>query len=114
MGMDSFRFRPELKIVDFCDWLCQKARSKPQKPEQFRTWYEQISWQVAIHMRVGKSFVEATEAVQTGIETYQEAMVREILPSPKKPLKRKRDNEEHEARLSGTKARARVRNGTAQ
>ena len=71
-------FGPELKISEFCDWLCLRLRAKPNKLEQFRIWYEQLAWQLAMQMRVGKSFVEAIEHIRADLELYHETMPRQM------------------------------------
>lgn len=92
-------FGPELKIVEFCDWLCLRARARPHKLEQFRLWYEQVAWQLATQMRVGKSFAEAAEVIRADLELYQETMAKEVAPTPKRAQKRKLEDSADDSRL---------------
>ncbi|CAJ1393683.1 unnamed protein product [Effrenium voratum] len=89
-------FGPELKISEFCDWLCLRLRAKPNKLEQFRIWYEQLAWQLAMQLRVGKSFVEATEHIRADLELYHETMAKEITPAFKRGAKRKAEADDVE------------------
>lgn len=89
-------FGPELVIHEFCDWLRTRARLHPQRLDQFKSYYDQISWQLATLMRSNLTFAEATGAIREDTETYQKAMAPEISAAPTAPTKRRCEGETHD------------------
>lgn len=63
----------------YCDWCIAKARNRPQKLEQFKQWWEAASWRIAMKMRNGSTFGEASAEVMADVDLYNDHMSREVV-----------------------------------
>lgn len=70
----------ERHIHTYAEWMITKARSKPQKGEQFSLYWQWAGWQLAMAMRNGVTFQEATETIMKDINKFNEMMLKEIVP----------------------------------
>ena len=84
-AMILIRWGEERHIHTYCDWMIAKARSKPQKGEQFSLYWQWAGWQLAMAMRSGVTFQEATENIMKDLNKFNEMMLKEIIPDKKKP-----------------------------
>lgn len=67
----------EHEIHSFCDWMQQRARSRTDKMEQMVSFWHASMWKVAMAMRAGDTFGQATLTVQQDLEAFHEAMLKE-------------------------------------
>lgn len=84
-AMILVRWGEEKDVCGFCDWMTQKARSRPQKSEQFVAFWQASGWQLAMAMRSGVTFKEATTSIMKDIDRFNEYMAKEI-PADRKKL----------------------------
>ncbi len=79
----------EHEIHSFCDWMQQRARSKPDKMEQMVSFWHSSMWKIAMAMRAGETFGTAAQRVQQDLEAFHEAMTKEpnFKPKIKSPIK---------------------------
>ena len=66
------------------DWFIQKVRARPNKLENLRVFWESAGWKVAMGMRSGQSFGDASSEVMTDVDLLTEAMSCEV-PKETKP-----------------------------
>ena len=71
------RWGEEKDVITFCDWMTQKARSRPQKCEQFVAYWQAAGWHLAMSMRSGITFKEATTAIMKDMDRFNEHMAKE-------------------------------------
>ena len=72
----------ELDVVDYCDTMSQRARSRPTKCEQFNLYWSNCGWRLAMSMRDGMSFAAAAKQIIGDYDKFAEHMSKE--DSPKK------------------------------
>lgn len=84
-AMILVRWGEERHIHTYAEWMISKARSKPQKGEQFSLYWQWAGWQLAMAMRNGVTFQEATETIMKDINKFNEMMLKEIVLDKKKP-----------------------------
>ena len=84
----------ERDVIAFCDWMTQKARSRPQKSEQFVAYWQATGWHLAMAMRAGTTFKEATSAIMKDIDRFNEHMAKD-------PVVEKRKVPPHEITIPG-------------
>ena len=78
----------EADVEKFFAWLTQRARSRPQRMEQFNTYFTAISWQLCMDLRSGLSFQESTNKIMNDMDRFAEHMSREGItkdPPKKQP-----------------------------
>ncbi|CAE7943369.1 unnamed protein product, partial [Symbiodinium necroappetens] len=68
---------PEAQIRRYFEFMVLRARSRQNKVEQFRTYFEAASWKLCGFMRAKKTFTEASELVTADLSSFQEHMMRE-------------------------------------
>lgn len=85
-AMILVRWGEEKDVCVFCDWMTQKARSRPQKSEQFVAFWLSSGWQLAMAMRSGTTFKEATTVIMKDVDRFNEHMAKEIPVDRKKPV----------------------------
>ena len=83
-GLSSIRWAyvllsmgPEQSVHSFFDWTVKLVRSRPQKTDQLHQWWTTISWKLALELRGGKTWDEATGPIQRDYDTFTECMGRE-------------------------------------
>lgn len=64
----------ETAVTDYTDSFTTKARTRPHHLEQIREYWMAAGWRVAMAMRTGKTFTEATIDVMADHAAFQEAM----------------------------------------
>ena len=76
----------EADVEQLFSWLTQRARSRPQKMEQFNLYFTAISWQLCMDLRGGTSFAESSAIIMKDMDLFTEHMSREstLKDSPKK------------------------------
>ena len=74
----------ELDIVAYCAWWRTLVRSKPQRLEQVKCFWVEMSWKIALQMRQGKDFAQLTAEVMKDQYSLQTALSRETPAAPKK------------------------------
>ena len=84
-AMILVRWGDEKDVCTFCDFMTQKARSRPQKCEQFVSYWLACGWQLAMSMRSGTTFKEATSAIMRDLDRFNEHMAKDIPVDRKKP-----------------------------
>lgn len=67
----------EQAIETFFQWLTRLARSRPQKTDQFSQFWLSTSWRLAMDMRAGRTFDEATPSLMRDFDAFSECMARE-------------------------------------
>ena len=72
---------PETAVNAFIDWFSAKARSRPTMIDQVVDFWSAIGWTLAMDLRLGKSFHEATKAIMEDHALFYEVMAR----PPKQP-----------------------------
>ena len=83
-AMILVRWGEERHVHSFADWMVTKARSQPQRGEQFVQYWQWAGWNLAMSMRSGVTFQEATESVMGEISKFNEIMTRDIAPDKKR------------------------------
>ena len=78
------RWGEERHVHTYCDWMLAKARSKPQKGENFVAYWQWAGWQLAMAMRNGSTFQEASDTVMQDVNKFNEMMLKDIIPEKKK------------------------------
>ena len=73
----------EMGIIDYCDVMHQRARTRPQKCEQMNLYWSSCGWKIAMAMRDGESFANASKDVIKDYDKFAEHMAKEDF-SPKK------------------------------
>ena len=63
----------------FGKWCISKARSRPQKLEQFKQWWDAAGWKISMRMRAGATFGEASNEIMADTDLFNDHMSREIL-----------------------------------
>ena len=74
----------ELDVQAYLAWWRALVRSKPQRLEQVKCFWVEMSWKIALQMRHGKSFADLTSAVMKDQYSLQTALNRETPVAPKK------------------------------
>ena len=77
-------------VHNFADWFIQKIRARPNKLKQMRVFWEAAGWRIAMGMRSGQTFGEATVEVMADVDLFNEAMSKEATKEVKTPLPKKR------------------------
>ena len=62
-AMILVRWGEERRIHSFSDWMIAKARSQPQRGEQFVAYWQWAGWHLAMSVRNGSTFQEATDSI---------------------------------------------------
>lgn len=76
----------EAAIDRLFTWLVQRARSRPNKMEQFNMYFTAISWQLCMNRRQGTSFEEASNYIMSDLDKFTEFMARDLgTKAPPKP-----------------------------
>ena len=76
----------ETSIEKFFAWLVQRARSRPNKMENFNQYFTAISWQLCMNLRQGISFEEASNNIMSDLDKFTEFMARDLVQKiPPKP-----------------------------
>lgn len=75
----------EQAIHAFFDWLVRLVRSRPQKTDQLAQFWMTVSWKLALEMRGGRTFMEATALIMKDYDSFTECMSREPTQTTKKP-----------------------------
>lgn len=75
----------EHSVTAYAEWMIQKARSRPQRCEQFVMYWQATAWTLAISLRNGDTFSEATAKIMKDLDRFNEFMAREIATDKKKP-----------------------------
>ena len=85
-AMVLIEWGPEAEVEKFFAWLTQRARSRPQKMEQFNSYFMAISWQLCMDLRGGTSFAESAENIMKDMDKFTEYMSRDspVKDPPKK------------------------------
>lgn len=83
-AMILVRWGEEKDVCTFCDFMTQKARSRPQKCEQFVSYWLACGWQLAMSMRGGATFKEATASIMRDVDRFNEHMAKETVLDRKK------------------------------
>ena len=74
-------------VQEYTNWMIQRARSRPAKIEQFLTYWTSASWTLAMALRTGKTFAEASSAVMADLDKFTEHMAKEpVNPKTKQPV----------------------------
>eukprot|EP00438_Fugacium_kawagutii_P021843 Skav233012 [mRNA] locus=scaffold909:68906:88437:+ [translate_table: standard] len=73
----------EDQIHDYIDWFIGKARSRPQRLDQLRQFWDAASWKMCMRMRSGKLFGEAASIIMSDVDTFHEYMAKEPVHDPK-------------------------------
>ena len=76
---------PEQSVHSFFDWTVKLVRSRPQKTDQLHQWWTTISWKLALELRGGKTWDEATGPIQRDYDTFTECMGRDPVNIVKPP-----------------------------
>mgnify|MGYP000008266181 FL=1 len=76
----------EQAVHAFFDWLVRLVRSRPQKTDQLAQFWMTVSWKLALEMRGGRTFVEATSVIMKDYDSFTECMSREPTQTTKKPV----------------------------
>ncbi|CAE7393420.1 unnamed protein product [Symbiodinium natans] len=91
-GVDAVRWAwilvdlgPESAVNTFIDWFSAKARSRPTMIEQVVDFWSAIGWTLAMDLRLGKSFGEATKAIMDDHALFYEVMARPPKQPPRRP-----------------------------
>lgn len=74
----------EQAVHAFFDWLVRLVRSRPQKTDQLAQFWMTVSWKLALEMRGGRTFMEATAVIMKDYDSFTECMNRESTQSVKK------------------------------
>ena len=69
----------EDSLHTFGKWCIAKVRSRPNKLENFKQWWDAASWKIAMKMRAGNTFTEAAAEVMADLDLFNEHMSREIV-----------------------------------
>ncbi len=87
-GLDSIRWAmilvkwgDEKPIQELFDWLNQRARSRPNKTEQFTHYWQSVSWTIAMMLRSGQTFKEITATITKDLDKFNDYMAREPTPT---------------------------------
>lgn len=85
-AMVLIEWGPEAEVERLFAWLTQRARSRPQKMEQFNSYFTAISWQLCMDLRGGISFAETAENITKDMDRFTEYMSRDspVKDPPKK------------------------------
>ena len=67
----------ELDIIEYCDVMCQRARSRPTKCEQLNLYWSACGWRIAMTMRDGMSFAAAAKHIINDYDKFAEHMAKE-------------------------------------
>lgn len=68
----------------YAEWMIQKARSRPQRCEQFVMYWQATAWTLAISLRNGETFAEATAKIMRDLDRFNEFMAKEVANDKKK------------------------------
>ena len=96
----------ESVVHTFCDWYFMKVRSRPQKLEQLRAFWDAAGWKTAMGMKSGKTFGEMTEAIMVDVDLLNECLSKE---TPKEPPSRPSTTRKRQAPDDGGPALQRPR-----
>ena len=84
----------EDQVHDYADWFIRKARGRPQKLENLRLFWDGAGWKIAMAMRSGRTFGEASKEIMSDVDMLNEYMSKEMapkdLPSSKQHTNKKR------------------------
>ena len=76
-------------VHTFADWFTQKVRSRPNKLEHIRLFWDAAGWKMALGMRAGRSFGDVSTEVMADVDLFNDAMTRDI-PKETKPVTTKK------------------------
>ena len=97
---------PEPAIDRMTEGFSRKVRVHSNKLEQLRSYWETISWKIALGLRSKEKFADIVDIVINSIQSLQQALNRE--PATEKPA-RKHNTDQRQVR----KERAKARTGAA-
>ena len=83
-AMILVRWGEERHIHCYADWMVAKARSQPQRGEQFVSYWQWAGWHMAMAMRSGSTFQESSENIMGEVNKFNEIMAKEVAPDKKK------------------------------
>lgn len=103
-GLQSIKFAmifvqwgSESSVERLFAWLVQRARSRPNKMENFNLYFIAISWQLCMDLRQGLTFEEASTNIMNDLDKFTEFMARDLpTPNPKKPTPKLKGGERGE------------------
>lgn len=72
----------EEQINEWHSWCVSKARSRPNKLEQFKLFWAAASWRICLQLRAGKTFKEAAHEVMSDSDLFNDHMSRELQKDP--------------------------------
>ena len=82
----------------FGKWCISKARSRSQKLEQFKQWWDAANWKIAMRMRAGATFGEVSAEVMADVDLFNDHMSRD--PPKDTPAVRKEPVKKRPAQAS--------------
>ena len=84
----------EEQVHEYADWFIRKARARPQKLEQLRLFWDGAGWKIAMAMRSGRTFGEASKEIMSDVDMLIEYLSKEVVTkdntSNKQPPSKKR------------------------
>ena len=86
----------EQSIHSYFDWMIKKSRMRVVQVEQFKVYFEKVSWRVCAQLRANRTWKEATEDIMSDVTALQESLLREPAPTPAN--KRKNTGQEGDGR----------------
>ena len=72
----------EQSIHSYFDWMIKKSRMRGVQVEQFKVYFEKVSWRVCAQLRANRTWKEATEDIMSDVTALQESLLREPAPTP--------------------------------
>ena len=75
----------EMDIVAYCAWWRTLVRSKPQRLEQVKCFWAEMSWKIALQMRQGKDFAQLTAEVADCFESRDTSCSKKMPQPPSNP-----------------------------
>eukprot|EP00435_Cladocopium_sp_Y103_P041998 s2661_g11.t1 len=75
----------EQSVHAFFDWMVRLVRSRPNKTDQLAQFWLSTSWKLALDMRAGRTFSEATALLMKDFDAFTECMSREPTHIKKTP-----------------------------
>lgn len=84
-AMTLIQWGEERDIAEYAAWMVQRVRSRPSKIEQFLTYWMAASWSLAMAMRNGRTFAEASAGVMSDLDKFTGHMAKEPASLKTKP-----------------------------
>ena len=81
----------EADVHQWADWFSAKVRSRMNKLDNLRLFWEAQSWQLCLSLRRGQTFREAIAEVMSDVDLFHDYMSRDLVKkeNPNTPQKRK-------------------------